>query len=132
MGVDLHVADLLDQIVHYGGSPAGSFVFLLDAATGLSVYHPGGLRDFLITPGGGGAAGAFRRPSTPTTASAAAATEEAFHHFQEPLLHVDVRRLERTPGFDDFVLPRILNGEINGTVDFIVEIVGFYFLVLSF
>uniref|UniRef100_A0A0R3W6P9 VWFA domain-containing protein n=1 Tax=Taenia asiatica TaxID=60517 RepID=A0A0R3W6P9_TAEAS len=123
MGVDLHVADLLDQIVHYGGSPVSSFVFLLDASSGLSVYHPGGLRDLLTTP------------STPTSISSAATsrrsfptvapTEEAFQRssaFQEPLLHVDARYLERTPGFDNLILPRILRGEVNGTVDFIVEI----------
>lgn len=119
MGVDLHVADLLDQIIHYGGSPAFTFVFLLDSNTGLSIYHPGGLRDLLITPG----AASSRRPPAAT-----AATEEAFQHstvFQEPLLHVHVRNLERTPGFESLVLSRILSGEINGTVDILVEIVGF-------
>ncbi|VDM16916.1 unnamed protein product [Hydatigera taeniaeformis] len=122
MGVDLHVADLLDQIVHYGGSPASSFVFLLDATSGLSVYHPGGLRDLLTTPSVPASVSSAARSRRSSTA---VSTEEAFQRssaFQEPLIHIDVRYLERTPGFDSLILPRILRGEINGTVNFSVEI----------
>lgn len=126
MGVDLHVADLLDQIVHYGGSPVSAFVFLLDASSGLSVYHPGGFRDLLTTPSAPAFVSSAARSRR--SSSTAASTEEAFQRssaFQEPLLHVDVRYLERTPGFDNLILPRILRGEVNGTVDSVVEIVSF-------
>ncbi|CDS43443.1 cache domain containing protein [Echinococcus multilocularis] len=122
MGVDLHVADLLDQIIYYGGTPASNFVFLLDASSSLSVYHPGGLRDLLTTPP---AATSDSSAARSRRSSISASREEAFQRsftFQEPLLHVDVRYLERTPGFDNLILPRILRGEVNGTVDFLVAI----------
>ncbi|KAM7533191.1 hypothetical protein Aperf_G00000125491 [Anoplocephala perfoliata] len=118
MGVDLHTADLLDQIVHYGGSPASNFVFLVDATTGLSVYHPGGLRDLLTSP----TSNSQNRRSSATGSASNDGTFHSSSSFQDPLLHVDVRYLERTPGFESLVLPRIMRGEINGTADWLVEI----------
>lgn len=127
MGVDLHTADLLDQIVHYGGSPASSFVFLVDATSGLSVYHPGGLRDLLTSP-------TSRSQNRLSSATGSASTDGNFHStstFQDPLLHIDVRYLERTPGFESLVLSRIMSGEINGTVDWLVEIVSASNIIIS-
>ncbi|VDN97911.1 unnamed protein product [Rodentolepis nana] len=117
MGVDLHVADIFDQIVHYGGSPTSNFVFLVDATSGLCIYHPSGFRD-LLTPS---SAPQVRRTSSTSFTSA----ENSFHstsNFHDPLLHIDVRYLERTPGFESYVLPRIMRGEDKGTADWLVEI----------
>ncbi|VDD84155.1 unnamed protein product [Mesocestoides corti] len=129
MGVDLHVADLFDQVVHFGGNPPSGFVFVVDAETGLSVYHPAALRELLTsfhphpTPpilptksvhdddvGGGGPIFA-----TPRVADGPPS-------IGEPILHADVRQLERVPGFGTRVLPRILRGEVNGTAELLVEI----------
>lgn len=120
MGVDLHVADLLDQIVHYGGSPASNFVFLVDAASGLVVYHPGGLRDLLMTP----TSASQSRRASPTPSASTDSSFGPASGFQDPLLHVDVRYLERTPGFESYVLPRIMRGENKGIADWLIEIVS--------
>ncbi len=129
MGVDLHVADLFDQIVHFGGSPpspTSGVVFIVHAGTGLSVYHPAALNDLLTSTQPPSSPSPFpRQPSThDIDGESIFEPPEAAPPIAEPILHADVSQFERVPGFETLVKPKLLKGENNGTVELYVEIVS--------
>ncbi|VDL85832.1 unnamed protein product, partial [Schistocephalus solidus] len=145
MGVDVHVADLLDQVVHFGGGGqrvghGSSSAFIVHAPNGYTVSHPT-LNDLLASP-------ATTAPPPPLAFGTAAVTTsppalrnaigrgEADTNLwlladslmgsaqsalpPKPILHADISQFERVPGFETRVRPRLLT-EDNGTVILTVQ-----------
>nr|VZH97585.1 unnamed protein product [Spirometra erinaceieuropaei] len=149
MGVDVHMADLLDQVVHFGSGGAGlshgsSSAFIVHAPNGYTVSHPA-LNDLLVSPSLSAAVPplAFGAASDPAAAAASSSTlgkgagrgetvtnlwllaQSLVDSTQsalapEPVLHADISQFERVPGFETGVRPRLLR-EDNGTVILTVQ-----------